>query len=174
MRSIEQAILGKIVEAEEQQDVDQLRLANILLANFYTLKSAGLQDNGVDLTPESLSQHYLRNIRHQTERARVYLLAAESEGELVFRYTGILQEKIGAEDLKLGLAPDQIEEFGPVLRLFRRSLDLNQLGSAQKLNYDQSLISKYERGTRVPSPAFLIRLNTVFLSTEEANQIDLG
>jgi transcriptional regulator with XRE-family HTH domain len=47
------------------------------------------------------------------------------------------------------------ESFGLVLRKLRQDKSLSQVALAERMNYDQSLISKIERGQRAPSEDFV-------------------
>lgn len=132
---IERAIQAKIADAERRRDTPQLRLARILWGNFQTLKAEGLRD--VELEPDESDSDLPEQLALFADLARSLL------GNKVV---------VGAQQ----------EEFGGLVRTLRKAARLSQQGLAGKLGYDQTMISKIERGTRVPDDFFLRGICRVF------------
>ena len=62
--------------------------------------------------------------------------------------------------------------FGSLLRAYRLRRKLTQSQLAKMISYDQSLLSKVERGERTPTPEFMDALcNALALSESEADEM---
>ncbi|TSC66710.1 MAG: hypothetical protein CEO21_93 [Microgenomates group bacterium Gr01-1014_80] len=157
MGRIEVAIQDLITETVTK-DPEQHKLAEILYKNFMALKEVGLKDT----ESEGVSFHSLFGSQSQPEvpqRLRKLLLVRSA---ILTELNDPVSSAILAE------LDYPLDSFGPHARFgylfgaLRERRGWSQTQLSRLIHYDQSLISKVERGKRLPADPMLNAICMVF------------